>query len=133
MPADEYASTVRGGLKLKGGAPAGIKKKKKKPKTSTSDTKSALQAALEDADTDLVKGKSKDGVSEEGLRDEEDGQADMKTASERAYEEMRRKRLHDRLEKEGVKSHKQRVEELNKYLSKLSEHHDMYVFLLVLR
>jgi hypothetical protein len=27
-----------------------------------------------------------------------------------------------------VKTHKQRVEELNKYLSTLSEHHDMYVF-----
>jgi hypothetical protein len=26
-----------------------------------------------------------------------------------------------------VKTHKERVEELNKYLSNLSEHHDMYV------
>ncbi len=33
--------------------------------------------------------------------------------------------LHERLQKEGVKTHKQRVEELNKYLSNLSEHHDM--------
>jgi len=33
--------------------------------------------------------------------------------------------LQDRLAKEGVKTHKQRVEELNKYLSNLSEHHDM--------
>jgi protein FAM32A len=37
------------------------------------------------------------------------------------------KQLNDRLQKEGVKTHKERVEELNKYLSKLSEHHDMYV------
>jgi protein FAM32A len=37
-----------------------------------------------------------------------------------AYEQ-----LHDRLAREGVKTHKQRVEELNKYLSTLSEHHDM--------
>jgi hypothetical protein len=35
--------------------------------------------------------------------------------------------LHERLQKEGVKTHKERVEELNKYLSNLSEHHDMYV------
>lgn len=35
--------------------------------------------------------------------------------------------LNERLEREGVKSHKEKVEELNKYLSKLSEHHDMYV------
>jgi protein FAM32A len=33
--------------------------------------------------------------------------------------------LHERLQKEGVKTHKEKVEELNKYLSNLSEHHDM--------
>jgi protein FAM32A len=34
--------------------------------------------------------------------------------------------LDDRLKREGgAKTHKQRVEELNKYLSTLSEHHDM--------
>jgi protein FAM32A len=38
--------------------------------------------------------------------------------------------LHERLQREGVKTHKERVEELNKYLSRLSEHHDMYVFTL---
>lgn len=37
--------------------------------------------------------------------------------------------MHERLQREGVKTHKERVEELNKYLSRLSEHHDMYVFL----
>jgi hypothetical protein len=31
-----------------------------------------------------------------------------------------------------VKTHKEKVEELNKYLSNLSEHHDMYVFLSIL-
>jgi hypothetical protein len=39
--------------------------------------------------------------------------------------------LHERLQREGVKTHKERVEELNKYLSRLSEHHDMYVLLSV--
>jgi len=33
--------------------------------------------------------------------------------------------LDDRLKREGLKTHKERVEELNKYLSGLSEHHDM--------
>ena len=34
--------------------------------------------------------------------------------------------LDERLKREGgAKTHKQRVEELNKYLSTLSEHHDM--------
>jgi protein FAM32A len=31
-----------------------------------------------------------------------------------------------------MKTHKERVEELNRYLSNLSEHHDMWVVLLVL-
>ena len=35
--------------------------------------------------------------------------------------------LNERLKREGVKSHKERVEELNQYLSNLSEHHDMCV------
>ncbi|KAI5298760.1 hypothetical protein KEM55_002972 [Ascosphaera atra] len=48
-----------------------------------------------------------------------------KTKAEMEYEEMRRKRLYQRLKREGVKTHKERVEELNKYLSNMSEHHDM--------
>ena len=34
--------------------------------------------------------------------------------------------LDERLKREGTKTHKERVEELNRYLSNLSEHHDMY-------
>ena len=41
------------------------------------------------------------------------------------FEERRRKKLDQQAQREGVKSHKEKVEELNKYLSKLSEHHDM--------
>lgn len=40
--------------------------------------------------------------------------------------------LQERLQREGVKTHKERVEELNKYLSRLSEHHDMYVLLFII-
>jgi hypothetical protein len=40
-----------------------------------------------------------------------------------------RVQLQERLKRDGVKTHKERVEELNKYLSRLSEHHDMYAFL----
>jgi len=35
--------------------------------------------------------------------------------------------LDEKLKREGTKTHKERVEELNRYLSNLSEHHDMYV------
>lgn len=36
-----------------------------------------------------------------------------------------KKQLEERLQREGVKTHKERVQELNKYLSTLSEHNDM--------
>ena len=49
----------------------------------------------------------------------------QKTEAEKRHEERRKKRLEERLKKEGVKTHKEKVEELNKYLSRLSEHHDM--------
>lgn len=49
----------------------------------------------------------------------------VKTEAEVRFEENRRKRLEERLRREGRKTHKQRVEELNRYLSRLSEHHDM--------
>lgn len=101
MPVDEYASTVRGGLKLKGGAPAGIKKKKKKPKVSSASTESkatALQEALEDEDgaasKDVVLKKNKGKGPEEEVVAAVGGDLDDgKTASERAHEEMRRKRV----------------------------------------
>ena len=154
MPGDEYTSTIRGGLKLKGAKPSGVTKKKKKPKApKESDSraeaegsggeKGALQKALEDEDAETSR--HKDEPSEAQLRELDPRGDDGKTASERQYEEMRRKRvrlllptllstlrygadgvqLQDRLAREGVKTHKQRVEELNKYLSTLSEHHDM--------
>lgn len=41
--------------------------------------------------------------------------------------------LDERLKREGTKTHKERVEELNRYLSNLSEHHDMYVPTIYLR
>jgi protein FAM32A len=107
MPSDAYASVVRGGLKLKGSA--GItKKKKKKSKERDGEVgegkKDALQKALEDEDSALskVKGKRKaeeggdaEGqLVEEGDRELEERGNDGKTASERAYEEMRRKRVY---------------------------------------
>ncbi|RAL61829.1 hypothetical protein DID88_002892 [Monilinia fructigena] len=143
MP-DDYSSTG-GGLKLKGaGTGAGISKKKKKKKntaitstsTSTAGSGTALQKALKDEDTLEIKTSGEavrkgdaengsDGLSEEQFRTLDTCDQSGKTASERAHEEMRRRRLNDRLKREGVKTHKERVEELNRYLSTLSEHHDM--------
>jgi protein FAM32A len=99
MPSDAYSSVVRGGLKLKGSA--GITKER--DGEVGEGKKDALQKALEDEDSALsqAKGKEKVGedgdtdgqLAEEGDRELEERGNDGKTASERAYEEMRRKRV----------------------------------------
>ncbi|KAM0406658.1 hypothetical protein ACHAPD_012305, partial [Fusarium lateritium] len=54
----------------------------------------------------------------------------QKTEAQKRHEEIKKKRLLQLAESSGsrpelLKTHKERVEELNTYLSKLSEHHDM--------
>jgi len=101
MPSDDYTSAVRGGLKLKGASsakPSGIKKKKKKTAASTSDSKAeSIEKALVDEDAkqknDGEGERDPDELSEEQLKELEQRGGDGKTASERAYEDMRRKRV----------------------------------------
>ncbi|KYK61578.1 hypothetical protein DCS_02721 [Drechmeria coniospora] len=129
MPSDDYTAVGGGGaLRMKG---AKVQKKKKKK------DKSALgKGLLDSAEKAMVKqgdGKSdKRPTSEDREADEDDCAAPVpqKTESERRYEEVKRKRLLDMTKSSGsrpelLKTHKERVEQLNTYLSKLSEHHDM--------
>ncbi|EFQ29780.1 hypothetical protein CGRA01v4_03704 [Colletotrichum graminicola] len=155
MPLDEYASAVGGGLKLKGAKVGKPKKKKRREKSDleknleTGDeggTSGALvkhrdEAAGGDDDDRKKKNSKKGGVSQdleaeaeagadEDRDDNDDGRVVRKTEAERRYEERKRKRLLELAESsssrpELLKTHKERVEELNTYLSKLSEHHDM--------
>ncbi|KAI5239400.1 hypothetical protein E4T43_06723 [Aureobasidium subglaciale] len=125
MPSSEYTS-AGGGLKLKGAKNAGIEKKRKKKSSksaavagaaSSKDTTPARDPVNPEDTTDLerrAKNKDESLIPDDG-----------KTEYERRHEETRRKRLEEKLMREGVKTHKERVEELNKYLSTLSEHHDM--------
>ncbi|KAF6808901.1 hypothetical protein CSOJ01_07263 [Colletotrichum sojae] len=138
MPLDEYAS-VGGGLKLKG-AKIGKKKKRK--------DKSDLEKNLDDGSgagtvarrpedpAEEDKKRKKKSRSEEPTADEDADKEDdagpvvHKTEAERRHEERKRRRLLELAESssarpELLKTHKERVEELNTYLSKLSEHHDM--------
>lgn len=150
MAGDEYnAAPSTGRLKIKGVADGRVdkKKKKKKPKledevTNPAPSKdnqagdvvdsSVVLATLEEEDQQIrkesrrkigiVDGKQVGpgaGVEEDDIRER------LKTEAEKKFDDQRRKRLEERLKREGVKTHKQRVEELNKYLSGLSEHHDM--------
>ncbi|KAI8898068.1 hypothetical protein BC833DRAFT_591139 [Globomyces pollinis-pini] len=48
-----------------------------------------------------------------------------KTAAELKFLEVKQKRLNEKVEKLAEKSHKERVNEFNTYLSKLSEHNDI--------
>jgi len=140
MGKDDYSSTG-GGLKLKGSKPSGVEKKRRKKvsasttTTTVKDTSeekpgtaSTLQAALMEEHDTMSRELGKADEDADSKRNELD--EIHKTEAERRHEEMRRKRLNDRLKKEGLKTHKERVEELNKYLSGLSEHHDMYVLVL---
>ncbi|KAF6230159.1 hypothetical protein HO133_004498 [Letharia lupina] len=137
MPADDYTAAVSGGLKLKSVASSSkVSKSHKKKRPKPSQPESSADANAE---------KSKDGATDHGddVKDEHDDatvdksqqaseEAEAlspvragKTEAELRHEERRRKRLDERLKREGTKTHKERVEELNRYLSNLSEHHDM--------
>ncbi|KAK5207937.1 hypothetical protein LTR41_006449 [Exophiala xenobiotica] len=146
MAPSDYASAGSGKLKLKGVKDAKVgKKKKKKPSSKPKDEagdandagdsfkdKSVMLKSLEDEDEQLAKEERRmigmvDGKEVgpgAGIKDDEEREI-VKTEAEKRHEEQRRKRLEDRLKREGVKTHKERVEELNRYLSSLSEHHDM--------
>ncbi|KAI5777235.1 hypothetical protein EDC01DRAFT_775639 [Geopyxis carbonaria] len=117
MGKDDYASTG-GVLKLKGSAGITKKKKKSKSKASKSTTPST---ELQDA----AARPSKSPVPENVELEEEIDPMAGKTEAERRFEERRQKMLDKRMLNEGVKTHKERVEEYNKYLASLSEHHDM--------
>ncbi|KAK6613508.1 hypothetical protein H4I95_01852 [Botrytis cinerea] len=142
MP-DDYSFTG-GGLKLKGASTgAGITKKKKKkkvppPTTSTSPpppsttAATTLQKALKDEDAAKPDSEETE-MSEEQLKSLDPAthlgkphlSARMRKCGGGGYVTFYFHSLNDRLKREGVKTHKERVEELNRYLSTLSEHHDM--------
>ncbi|SCV54784.1 uncharacterized protein FFB14_13786 [Fusarium fujikuroi] len=123
MGSDDYAAVGGGGaLRLKG---AKIHKKKKKR------DKTDLQKNLDTGNKDEEKRKknSEDG-EEQGPHDDEDKPEVQKTEAQKRHEEIKKKRLLKLAESsssrpELLKTHKERVEELNTYLSRLSEHHDM--------
>ena len=136
-PSDAYVSTPSTGkLKLKG-VSSDAKVKKHKKNKATKSKADAVEDSEKDTSVVLRHLKSEDEVikneiaeTKQQIEAEEDGAREpdvprVKTEAERRHEEQRRKRLDERLKREGIKSHKQRVEELNRYLSGLSEHHDM--------
>lgn len=122
MPSSDYTSAAGGALKLKGGRLDKKKKKKmSKPANASAEASTQVKARSKSPSHTTSRSISPD-TAEKAIK--EDG-GRKKTEAEKRHDEKRRKRLEDRLKKEGVKTHKEKVEELNKYLSGLSEHHDM--------
>ncbi|BCS18520.1 uncharacterized protein APUU_11348S [Aspergillus puulaauensis] len=140
---DEYSAGGGGKLKLKGAkvSDGRVKKKKSSKKSSSATTaagaggaekerekSSEAAAAGEEGSSTTTTGALPGEEGEEGngsSTPQSQSHAPAKTEAEKRHEEMRRKRALERLKRDGIKTHKERVEELNKYLSRLSEHHDM--------
>ncbi|KAG5950717.1 hypothetical protein E4U53_004517 [Claviceps sorghi] len=138
MPSGDYTAVGGGALKLKG---AKVQKNKKKRKAkndleknlSTGDANDIVKVEKKSRPDDAQNsnGQDVDRQEQTSRETDEDEVLEMrKTESERRYEEVKRKRLQKLAESstsrpELLKTHKERVEELNTYLSKLSEHHDM--------
>ncbi|KAK3997572.1 hypothetical protein QBC44DRAFT_315115 [Cladorrhinum sp. PSN332] len=150
MPSSDYATVARGALKLKGGVPnaAGVpKKKKKKSKSSsttdleknlsTGESKSPAAPSPPPPETEPADTTTTATTKQQEFNDDDDNDdLKNKTEAERRFAEVKRKRLKDLasndpaasrggVRPELLKTHKQRVEELNSHLSRLSEHHDM--------
>ncbi|RYP32177.1 hypothetical protein DL767_005333 [Monosporascus sp. MG133] len=142
MGADDYAVAGGGALKLKG-AKVQKSKKKKKDKSSNNLERSLSVIEGDDDPKATSSSSSKEAEKKEKKKrlDDSDGGAEdpekpdrdtveYKTEAERRHEEIQRRKLLKMFEDgsakpELLKTHKERVEGLNTYLSKLSEHHDM--------
>jgi protein FAM32A len=114
MPSSDYSTAVGGGLKLKGAAAESTSTAAANRTTSRDD---AAKSPSHTPGRSLSPDAAEKSIKEAGGR--------RKTEAEKRHDEMRRKRLEERMKRDGVKTHKEKVEELNKYLSGLSEHHDM--------
>ncbi|KZZ98375.1 hypothetical protein AAL_02893 [Moelleriella libera RCEF 2490] len=134
MPSDyDYAVVGGGALKLKGAKVQKKKKKKNNTKSGKIDldhTQSPEKNALVKRGESSIEGDSGSREARESSHEDDVDPATYKTESERRYDEVKKKRLQRLAESsssrpELLKTHKERVEELNTYLSKLSEHHDM--------
>ncbi|KAF4120584.1 protein FAM32A [Geosmithia morbida] len=122
----DLSGVVGGKLRLKG---VKVEKKKKKKKGKDADKKKDLEKNLSTGD-DQNRERDDDHDDHDDDHDDvgNDHHQPIKTEAELRYEETRKKRLLKMAETsrpELLKTHKERVEELNTYLSKLSEHHDM--------
>ncbi|KAL9604034.1 MAG: hypothetical protein Q9219_000796 [cf. Caloplaca sp. 3 TL-2023] len=142
MPIDDYTTAAGGSLRLKGVKGSKITKHKKKwaknpeeaekQRSPPVDPENETGARSQEPDEPVEEAAARISQVDEDVRGDRDGSEEEdrarprgKTEAELRHEERRRRRLEERLKREGTKTHKERVEEFNHYLSNLSEHHDM--------
>ncbi|TFK77354.1 DUF1754-domain-containing protein [Pluteus cervinus] len=135
----DYDFRPGGSLKLKGGVIDGgvVKKRKKKSKPKNDDN--------DGGEKERSKSRELDKVKELLLKEDEAGSSSIsgnsgtsgrnspavpastpnKTEAEKRFEEVQQRRLAQRVQKMAHKTHKERVDDLNKHLESLSEHHDI--------
>ncbi|KAK4348476.1 hypothetical protein RND71_031231 [Anisodus tanguticus] len=133
-----YDNVVGGKLKLKGKAldvkAAGMKKKKKKQKkdyvkSPRLQEMSFQQVWLEDGGSVSFDDPNKEEIitdAAKSIGEENAGRWDDNlTPAERSYIEQREKIDMHKMAKTANKSHRDRIEDLNQYLSNMSEHYDI--------
>ncbi|KAK7206260.1 hypothetical protein BZA70DRAFT_128793 [Myxozyma melibiosi] len=115
MAGSDYSFVSGGSLKIKG---AKIEKKKKKAaKAAAAAASASAESPAPEEDKNEEKEREKSSTPQPS--------EPIKTESERKFEELQRKRMEKELLKKASKSHKEKVQEYNKYLASLSEHNDM--------
>ncbi|CDR98821.1 uncharacterized protein SPSC_04745 [Sporisorium scitamineum] len=127
-----YAFKPGGSLKLKGDDGKKDKNKKKKVKSSLShESKHASASASSSHSSSKQKASYDDEQLDDQTKDLDPGSSATATGgrsmteAERKFEQVRRKRMQQRIAKEARTSHKDKVDAFNKYLASLSEHHDI--------
>ena len=98
MPSSDYASAVKGGLKLKGAKDAGVRKhKKKKTKPESSESKTVAAETEQDGEESSTLQKAlAEEEGEDAFVGKEVRKVDKdagKTEAQRKHEEIRRKRV----------------------------------------
>eukprot|EP00055_Hartaetosiga_balthica_P000106 m.135680 g.135680 ORF g.135680 m.135680 type:complete len:119 (+) comp10136_c0_seq1:55-411(+) len=107
---DAYAVGVGGGLKLKGGSESKKKHKKHKKHKHSKHVKDKEEKAL---------------IATIQNEREEEHEDDGLTEAERNFKKHQSKREAERIKVLASTSHKERVQQMNEYLSTLTEHYDI--------
>jgi protein FAM32A len=120
---DAYDFRPGGSLKLKGVKEGGVKKKKKSKSSSSKSSKD--QERLKELLQEEMGGSPSGSGRNSPAATSASGAKDNRTEAEKRFEETKRRRLAERVEKLAHKTHKERVQEFNAHLETLSEHHDI--------